>query len=250
MELSYYWLISITTEAVTVGLVKRGDPDSLLSLGPQTEWLSDNPDSFLHSVDISLSEAAQKAFLEPEEEPESSAFILPPTWISNDGKIFPQYLKLLENLCHSLKLKPLGFISNDEAFIESISKDDSFPPSFILVYVGKKEFSLSLVYLGEVKKRLSQALNNDFSPEDLENALLTLQSDSALPPKILIFGNLGPTIVDDLKNYSWIGKKNIETFLHLPEVNALNDEELFNIYCQTVSSQINHNPIKPSSKAS
>ncbi len=249
MELSYYWLISITTEAVTVGLVKRGDPDSLLSLGPQTEWLSDNPDSFLHSVDISLSEAAQKAFLEPEEEPESSAFILPPTWISNDGKIFPQYLKLLENLCHSLKLKPLGFISNDEAFIESISKDDSFPPSFILVYVGKKEFSLSLVYLGEVKKRLSQALNNDFSPEDLENALLTLQSDSALPPKILIFGNLGPTIVDDLKNYSWIGKKNIETFLHLPEVNALNDEELFNIYCQTVSSQINHNPIKPSSKA-
>lgn len=238
MEASYYWLISITTEALTVGLIKRDNPDTLLALGPETEWLPDNPDSFLHSVDISLSAAAEKALLEPDQEPEFSAFILPPSWIGNDGKIFPKYLKLLESLCHSLELKPLGFISNDEAFIESVNKNDSFPPSFILVCLGKKEFSLSLVYLGEVKKRLSQTLVNDFSPEDLENALLTIQMDLALPPKILIYGNLGPSIIDDLKNYSWVGKKNIETFLHLPDVNAFEPEELFNLYSQTVSSQI------------
>jgi len=244
MEASYYWLISITTQAVTVGLIKRDNPDTLVALGPETEWLSDNPDSFLHSVDISLSAAAEKALLEPEQEPEFSAFILPPQWIGNDGKIFPQYLKLLENLCHSLELKPLGFISNDEAFIESVNKNDSFPPSFILVHLGKKEFSLSLVYLGEVKKRFSQTLINEFSPQDLENALLTIQLDSALPPRILIFGNLGPSVVDDLKNYSWVGKKNIETFLHLPDVTAYQPEELFNLYCQTVSSQIGNNPIE------
>lgn len=244
MEASYYWLISITTQAVTVGLIKRDNPDTLLALGPETEWLSDNPDSFLHSVDISLSAAAEKALLELDQEPEFSAFILPPSWIGNDGKIFPQYLKLLENLCHSLELKPLGFISNDEAFIESVNKEDSFPPSFILVYLGKKEFSLSLVYLGEVKKRLSQTLINDFSPQDLENALLTIQLDSALPPRILIFGNLGHSIIDDLKNYSWVGKKNIETFLHLPDVTAYEPEELFNLYCQTVSSQIGNNSIE------
>jgi len=244
MEASYYWLISITTQAVSVGLIKRDNPDTLVALGPETEWLSDNPDSFLHSVDISLSAAAEKALLEPEQEPEFSAFILPPSWIGNDGKIFPNYLKLLESLCHSLELKPLGFISNDEAFIESVNKNDSFPPSFILVYLGKKEFSLSLVYLGEVKKRLSQSLTNDFSPEDLENALLTIQMESALPPRILIFGNLTPSIVDDLKNYSWVGKKNIETFLHLPEVTAFEPEELFSLYSQTVSSQIGNNSVE------
>lgn len=238
MELSYYWLISITAEAVTVGLIKRDNPDILVALGPETEWLPDNPDSFLHSVDISLSAAAEKALLEPEQEPESSAFILPPSWIGNDGKIFPQNLKLLESLCHSLKLKPLGFISNDEAFIESVNKNDSFPPSFILVHLGKKEFSLSLVYLGEVKKRLSQPIVDEFSPEDLENSLLSLQLDSALPPRILIFGNLGPSIIDDLKNYSWVGKKNVETFLHLPDVTAFEPSELFSLYSQTVSSQI------------
>ncbi|HWS48501.1 MAG TPA: hypothetical protein VN174_00440 [Candidatus Methanoperedens sp.] len=238
MELSYYWLISITTEVVSVGLIKRGNPNTLAALGPETEWLPDNPDSFLHSVDISLSEAAQKASLEPEQEPETSAFILPPKWIGNDGKIFPEYLKLLENLCRSLKLKPLGFISNDEAFIESLGKEDSFPPSFILVYLGIKEFSLSLVYLGEVKKRFHQALSNDFTPQDLENALVTVRLDSALPPRILVFGHLGLSIIDDLKNYSWIGKKNVETFLHLPDVEAYQPEELFSLYCKTVSSQI------------
>ncbi len=244
MEASYYWLISITTQAVSVGLIKRDNPNTLVALGPETEWLSDNPDSFLHSVDISLSAAAEKALLEPEQEPEFSAFILPPSWIGNDGKIFSNYLKLLESLCHSLELKPLGFISNDEAFIESVNKNDSFPPSFILVYLGKKEFSLSLVYLGEVKKRLSQTLINDFSPEDLENALLTIQMESALPPRILIFGNLNQGIVDDLKNYSWVGKKNIETFLHLPDVTAFEPEELFSLYSQTVSSQIDNNPVE------
>ncbi|MFA5026076.1 MAG: hypothetical protein WC503_06225 [Candidatus Shapirobacteria bacterium] len=238
MEASYYWLISITTEAISVGLIKRGNPNTLVALGPETEWLPDNPDSFLHSVDISLSEAAQKASLEPEQEPESSAFILPPKWIGNDGKIFPEFLKLLESLCRSLKLKPLGFISNDEAFIESLNKEDSFPPSFILVYLGIKEFSLSLVYLGEVKKRFHQALSGDFTPQDLENALVTIRLDSALPPRILVFGHLGLSIIDDLKNYSWIGKKNVETFLHLPDVEAYQPEELFSLYCKTVSSQI------------
>jgi len=250
MELSYYWLISITTESVTVGLIKRDNPDILVALGPETEWLSGNPDSFLHSIDISLSEAAEKAGLEPDQEPESSAFILPPSWIGNDGKIFPENLKLLENLCHSLELKPLGFISSDEAFIESVNKNDSFPPSFILVHIGKKEFSLSLVYLGEVKKRLSQKLINDFTPEDLENALLTLQLESALPPRILIFGNLGPSIIDDLKNYSWVGKKNIETFLHLPDVTAFEAQELFSLYSQTVSSQIRNDAVETKPEAS
>ncbi|HBP51483.1 MAG: hypothetical protein US68_C0008G0002 [Candidatus Shapirobacteria bacterium GW2011_GWE1_38_10] len=241
MEASYYWLISITSEAVSVGLIKRGTPNSLVALGPETEWLPDNPDSFLHSVDISLSAAAEKVALEPEQEPEVSAFILPPKWIGNDGKIFPEFLKLLENLCRSLKLKPLGFISNDEAFIEALGKDDSFPPSFILVYLGLKEFSLSLVYLGEVKKRFHQVLSDDFTPQDLENALVTVRLDSALPPRILIFGHLGLSIVDDLKNYSWIGKKNVETFLHLPDVESYQPEELFNLYCKTVSSQIENN---------
>jgi len=242
MEASYYWLISVTTENISVALIKRGATDSLAALGPETEWSPDLPDSFLHSVDISLSEAAQKASLPPEEEPETSAFILPPKWIGNDGKIFPDYLKILENLCRSLKLKPLGFISNDEAFIESVSKEDSFPPSFILVYLGKREFSVSLVYLGEVKKRFHQTLENEFTPQDLESALVTIRLDSALPPRVLVFGHLFPSLIDDLKNYSWVGKKNVETFLHLPDVEAYHPEELFNIYCKTVSSQLGGNP--------
>ncbi|MFA6007599.1 MAG: hypothetical protein WC784_03050 [Candidatus Shapirobacteria bacterium] len=245
MEASYYWLISVTTENISVALIKRDHPDALVALGLETAWELNNADSFLHSVDISLSEAAQKANLEPEQEPETSAFILPPKWIGNDGKIFPEHLKLLESLCHSLKLKPLGFISNDEAFIESVTKEDSFPPSFILLYLGQKEFSLSLVYLGEVKKRFSQNLDTDFTPQDLESALVTIRLDSALPPRILVFGHLNPTIIDDLKNYSWVGKKNLETFLHLPDVEAYQPEDLFNLYCKTVSSQLENNIISP-----
>lgn len=238
MEASYFWLISVTLESVAVALVQRSQPDQIIALGPDTEWSPDNPESFLHSVDISLSAAAEKANLPAESEPSDSAFVLPPKWIGSDGKINPESLKILENLCRSLKLKPLGFISNDEAFIEALNHDDSFPPSFILLSLGKNEFSLSLIYLGEVKKRIHQNLSGDFAPEDLENALVTLRLDSALPPRILLFGHTNQVIVEDLKNYPWVGKKDVETFLHLPDVEAFSGEDLFNLYLKSLATQV------------
>ncbi len=239
MTESYYWLVSITAESLSVALIKNGLSSLPVAFGPETEWSIDDPESFLRSVDVSLSAAADKAALNPQDEPENTAFILPPQWIGSDGKIAADYLKLLENLCRSLKLKPMGFISNDEAFIEALGKTDSFPPSFILLHLGQKEYSVSLVYLGEVKKRLTQPLTADFTPQDLENTLLTIQSDSALPPRILVFGNLGDVIVEDLKNYPWIGKKNVETFLHLPDVEAYPATDLFSLYAKSINAQQN-----------
>ncbi len=110
MDSPYYWLISINTTSVAVALVQNSTPSLVSSIGPDTEWTPGDPDSFLRSVDISLSAAAEKVSMDPEDEPSQAAFILPPQWIGNDGKIFPDYLKLMENLCHSLKLKPLGLI--------------------------------------------------------------------------------------------------------------------------------------------
>ncbi len=249
MDVPYYWLISISTASVSVALVQNSTNPMVLSIGPDTEWTLGDPDSFLRSVDISLSTAAEKASIDPENEPSQAALILPPQWIGNDGKIFPEYLKLMENLCRSLKLKPLGFISNDEAFIEALGKLDSFPPSFILLNLGQKEFTTSLVYLGEVKKRFTQPLDHEFSPQDLENVLLTIQMDSALPPRILVFGYLSDTIIDDIKNYPWIGRKNTETFLHLPEVDSYSDTDLFSLYTRSITSELNppidENPAPP-----
>ncbi len=245
MTESYYWLVSITPESLSVALIKKGQTSLPIAIGPETEWSTDDPDSFLRSVDVSLSAAADKATLSPEAEPADTAFILPPLWIGSDGKIAADYLKLLENLCRSLKLKPMGFISNDEAFIEALGKTDSFPPSFILLHLGKKEYSVSLVYLGEVKKRLTQTLTTDFTPQDLENTLLTIQTDSALPPRILVFGNIADAIIEDLKNYPWIGKKNIETFLHLPDVEAYPTPNLFALYTRSISAQSDETPSPP-----
>jgi len=245
MTESFYWLVSITSESLSVALIKQGQTPLPVAIGPETEWSTDDPESFLRSVDVSLSAAADKATLSPEAEPENTAFIVPPLWIGSDGKIAADYLKLLENLCRSLKLKPMGFISNDEAFIEALGKTDSFPPSFILLHLGKKEYSVSLVYLGEVKKRLTQVLTADFTPQDLENTLLTIQTDSALPPRILVFGNLGDVIIEDLKNYPWIGKKNIETFLHLPDVEVYPTPDLFTLYTRSINTQTDETPPPP-----
>lgn len=243
MSGSFYWLISITSESVRSSLVSYDDQNSRLeSLGPDTAWSPADTESFVKAVDISLTQSAESFSLPAESEPNSCAFIIPPSWVGDDGKIFGETLHLLESLCKKLDLKPLGFVADDDAFIESYNHQDSFPGSFILLRVLSNRFSLSLVYLGSVKKRLSQEFDGDFSISQFEKCLADINFTSALPPKIVVVGAFTNSLIEDLKNYDWLSNNNIETFLHIPEIIPISSEELEKIFIETIFHQLR--PIK------
>lgn len=235
---SRFWLISIDDYAVTVALSGEVNGNyKVQSIGTSVIWQHPQLDSFLTAIDESLASAAEQIQLSSDSEPNTAAFIIPSTWIGSDGKINSDYKKLIEQLCQKLKFKPLGFISHDEAVIEESTAKEGLPVSFILLYLTPINFDLSLVYLGKIKSRFHQSLAVSFSPSVLEAALSNLNTESTLPPQVIITGHFEDTIIDDLKNYSWIGKKTIETFLHFPDFEAKKIFETITSYNQIITRQ-------------
>jgi len=243
MDNKSFWLIDINGPVVTVSLVSYQNNQYVISgIGPATTYESDK-DSFVSAVDISLSSVSDELTLTDEQEPDAFALIISPFWVGSDGKIAADKLKLIESLRHDLKLSPMGFIAYDEAVVEEANRHEGFPASFVLVNLNAGTMTVSLVYLGKIKERISKPIPDGiFDPYLLESAILELKSDSALPPQILLFGNLSDDIVESVKNFSWIGKKDIESFLHFPEIRTYSYPEIVKIYLLAISYQFQPPP--------
>lgn len=235
-----FWLIYIQDNSVSVSLVSSNDQNfQILGTGPGVEWDTNIEESLSKAIDESLSIASINANITEEQEPELAAFVIPPFWVGSDSKITPLKLKIIKDACKKLALQPTGYLAEDDAIVEDNNSVDGFPASFILLHLSQKEFYLSLVYLGHIKQRVTKFFDGEFSGQLVEEALLELNSESALPPQIIVFGKADTQTVSLLKDFSWVGKKNIETFLHFPDIKFLTTQEIIGIFSQVISLQMN-----------
>jgi len=231
-----FWLILIGNSTVSASLVsdENGKFD-VVSIGPKIKWVVGDDNSIVSAVDQSLSIAGQSINLPVDSEPGDVSFIIPPDWVGSDDKIFTEHKKILSNLIKGLNLKPMGYIAYDEAIIEYPTYKDN---SYILLHLHDEGFFCSLVYFGKIKNKIVKKYSEVFHPEFLEVTLIESKIDSAIPPQIIVFGNVDDSTEDILKNYSWLGKKNIETFLHSPSIQVLGEKELINILARFITQQL------------
>ncbi len=235
-----FWLIYIQDNSVSVSLISSNNQNfQILGTGPTIEWNLNIEESLSKSVDESLSIASINANITEDQEPSLAAFVIPPFWVGSDSKITPPKLKIIKDACKKLALQPTGYLAEDDAIVEDSNSVDSFPASFILLHLSSKDFYLSLVYLGHIKQRVTKTFEGEFSGQLVEGALLELNSESALPPQIIIFGKVDTQTVSLLKDFPWVGKKNIETFLHFPDIKYLSSQEIIGIFSRVISLQIN-----------
>ncbi len=242
MEGNSFWLIYIQEDQVSVSLVSSTNGKfHVSSVGPSKNWGNDDSEQLIASVDESLSVASLNANITESEEPSTAAFVVPPFWVGSDGKILPQKLKHIKEICKKLAFTPTGFLAEDEALVEDSNKSDDLPSSCILVHLSQNEFYLSLVYLGHIKERIRKAFSGEFTGQLLESTLLEIKTESTLPPQIILFGQTNSSLISSIKSYPWVGKKNIETFLHLPDVNLYSDNDLITTFTRVISSQMSRN---------
>lgn len=240
MEGNKFWLIYIQEDQVCVSLISQENKTfRVVSIGPQKPWDSFDPDILVKAVDESLSVASLNANITEDQEPSNAAFVVPPFWVDSDGKIMPSKLKFIKEICKNLSLTPSGFLAEDEALVEESNRVDGFPASFILLHLSKQEFYLSLIYLGHIKERIKKGFDGDFSGQVLESAILEFKTESTLPPQIIIFGDTNSEIVTNLKNFSWVGKKNVETFLHFPDIKLYSNNDVIATFTKVISNQLN-----------
>ena len=249
MEGNSFWLIYIQDDSVSVSLVSLANNTyHVQSVGPQKSWDSNDSAALVSAVDESLSVASINANITEDQEPSNAAFVVPPFWISSDGKILPVKVKFIKEICKSLSFTPTGFLAEDEAIVEESNKSDGFPASFILLHLSQNEFYLSLVYLGHIKERIKKGFTGEFTGQILESTLLELNSESALPPQIIVFGQVSNELITSLKEFPWIGKKNIETFLHFPDIKLHSNNDIVSIFTKVISGQLTQS-IKKSESA-
>ena len=240
MEGNSFWLIYIQDNSVTVSLISSDDKKyQILGTGSTSNWDINIEDSLSKAIDESLSIASINANITEDQEPSSSAFVIPPFWVGSDGKIIPQKLDIIKTACKKLALQPTGYLAEDDAIVEDANSIDGFPASFILLHLSAQGFYLSLVYLGHIKQRITKEYDGQFSAQLVESALLELNSSSTLPPQIIIFGQTDTNTVTLLKDFPWVSKRNVETFLHFPEIKQLTSPEIIGIFSKVISFQMN-----------
>lgn len=239
MDNKSFWLAYIGSDSLTISLINFDSGKfKVASVGPEVLYQLNN-ESFVGAIDESLSAAATSIDLPESEEPNLIALIISPFWVASDGKISPDKIKLFESTFKELKLNPMGFISYDDAIVEEANNVDGFPASFIIVNIESVSYTVSLAYLGKIIERIEKPIVDSFEPESLENTLLEFKTDSTLPPMMIFIGEADGVLIDKVKNYSWIGKKNIETFLHLPEIKHNKSEEFIYKLVVAITSQFN-----------
>jgi len=241
-----FWLFYFEDSSIIVSLISFANNRFFVnSIGSQIDFDINNPDSIVEAADKSLSDAAEKINLPPESEPETVGLVIPSHWVGIDGKILPHKTTLIFPLLKKLDLQATGFIPNDEAIVEESNKKDSFPASFISLFIEKQSFTVSLAYLGKIKRRIKKDFDNEFNPQLVENAILELNSESTLPPQIIVHGQANQSMIEQLKSFPWVGKKSIETFLHFPEIKFFNYSDLTNIFFRAITAQSIQNEESP-----
>lgn len=182
----------------------------------------------LKSLDEAISKA--ESSLPRNVKTQKTIFGVKENWIE-DGKIQKQYLQKLKVVCDSLELTPIGFLVITEAIAHLIQKEEGAPLSALIVEVGQKLITITVVKAGRVLETLTDE-RNEFTPViQVDTMLQNISSVEVLPARIILIDSTGTSTIETLQR-----QKHIESFaqefithawskslpfLHLPQITPM-----------------------------
>lgn len=226
-ELEYFFALNISSEKLTAALwtiegkhlkivgTASGNYSSLDELPPKT-------DKLLDSV-LGIRELDVQKIL----------FGVPSTWLSDDN-LKDDNLKILRGLVKELELKPMAYVETAHALVHFLEKQESIPPTAILVGFEEHHLTVTVVRAGKLDG-VKVVSRGDLAGAGIEKALLTFTSVETLPSKILIYGEDVQELRSQLLSFPWMSKL---SFLHFPRIDILQDELEIKSVCLAGASEI------------
>lgn len=137
-------------------------------------------------------------------------------WVE-DGKIKKEYLVKLKKVCDELALQPIGFLVFTEAIIHLLQEEEGAPVSAILVEVGKKYLTISIIRAGRIVQTQLVPMEEKIT-DDVDNALKHFETE-ILPARIILYsGSQNEKLSQSFINHVW--SKSLP-FLHMPQITVL-----------------------------
>jgi len=191
----------------------EGDTVKILKIGNEQPWESE--EEILVVVDSSL-----PPLMNGESEPSSIIFGIPFYWIE-ENKVIPSKLELLKKICHEFDLKAIGFVIIPEAVVYQLKIIEGIPPTAILVNLGRRKITVTLVRLGKILGNEVVDVSGNLG-EDLIEGLSRFLPQEVIPPRIILYGGEGAleTEKEQLMSFPWNNFPQLN-FLHLPKVEVL-----------------------------
>lgn len=215
-----YFLALLLQEEKVTAVIFEEFLGKILIVGEDNEYFSDSidrisQDEFLEVLDKTIS-TAENAL--PENiETQKTIFGVKENWII-DSKIKKEYLIKLKKVSDTLGLLPIGFLVINEAIAHLMQQEEGAPVSAILVEVGKKEITVSLIRAGRIVETKNAEIENSI-PETTDKILHHFTNYEVLPSRIVIFDDVNSEkLTQAFIGYSW--SKNLP-FLHVPQTTIL-----------------------------
>ncbi len=234
-----FWLIALFDSTVALHLVGV-DPTTkqvkVLATGLTQVW-SGELDKLVQAVNISMDGCSQLLGVPLGPDAKKAAFIVSPYWVGADGKVLPDKKQIIEQICKSLDLQPMGFTSYDDALAEYFANQNKEPISTVLVHIFQSSLIVSLVISSKIRQRQNFLFedSSQFSPKLVEDALFGLKAAGVLPPEIIVFGDsLDQARTDLLSKYPWQARPGRELFSQPPVLKKYISSQIAQIYAEFI----------------
>jgi hypothetical protein len=189
----------------------EGETVRVLRKGEEHFWQTE--EEILPAIDACL-----PPIYEGEKEPSKIIFGIPSYWTEGEG-VDPAKIELLKRICREFDLTAIGFVVIPEAVVYHLKTLEGIPPTAILVGLGKKKLTVTLVKLGKILGNEVVERSGNLG-EDVVEGVSRFLPQEVIPPRIILYGEEGETEKEELMNFSWNSFPELN-FLHLPKVEIL-----------------------------
>lgn len=174
------------------------------------------PDEWLEAFDKAISAAEETI---PEDtETQKTIFGVKETWVE-DTKIKKEYLLRLKKASDTLGLLPIGFLVIHEAIAHLLQEEEGAPVSGILIEIGQKHTTVSLLRAGRVIETKRTA-SEDNVAEITDRILHHFTNYEVLPSRVLVLSDKhdNEKLSQSFISHTW--SKSLP-FLHVPQITIL-----------------------------
>lgn len=163
---------------------------------------------------------------------ENTIFAIPQIYLDNN-QVKPEYSVRLKKISKDLNLKAYGFIEYANAISFLLEKEESAPPTVLLLELTKKNLLFSHIRVGKIQQNIAvdrtDSIINDF------NSALPQFTSEILPSRIIIYDDAEKIedIKEELLKFPW-HKHSI--FLHTPKIEIFPTKKILTAIVEMVST--------------
>ncbi len=217
-QAEYYLALILRNErATSVLFSKNGNTIKYLGHGEEdfANTIEDaTTEQFLEVLDKSITQA--ETVLPDNIETRKTIFGLKDSWIENN-KIKKENLEKLKKASDELSLEPIGFLVSAESIVNLLQKDEGAPVTAVLVEMGQKFITVSLIKSGRIVESKSSEIHQS-APFTVDTLLKHFQSSDVIPARVIIYGDDEEEVTQEFIGHPW--SKTLP-FLHLPQITSL-----------------------------